>query len=98
MPSKNARREIALERIYRLFEVAEAEFKEMPERSKRYVQMARKISTRNKAPIPTELKRKFCRKCGALLVKGKNAEWKEAEKWVEISCGECGCSFKKGKG
>ena len=97
MASKNFRKKIALERIYRLFEVAEAEFAEKPERSKRYVELARKISTRNKAVIPAELKKRFCKKCGAFLKKGKNAEWKELGKLVEIKCRECGFCFKKGK-
>lgn len=97
MSSKNKRREIALERIYRLFELAEAEFALHPERSKRYVELARKISTRNKAPIPAELKKRFCKKCGAFLVEGKNAEWKEIGPLIEIKCSECGFAFKKGK-
>lgn len=97
MVSKNLRKEIALERIYRLFELAEAEFDERPERSKRYVELARKLGTRNKAVIPKELKMQFCKKCGSFLKKGKNAEWKEVGKLVEITCGECGYLFKKGK-
>ena len=97
MVGKNKRKEIALERIYRLFELAEAEFTKHPERSKRYVELARKIGTRNKAVIPAELKKQFCKKCGCFLVKGKNAEWKEAGKLVEIKCSECGFKFKKAK-
>lgn len=98
MSSKNRRREIALERIYRLFELAEAEFALHPERSKRYVELARKLSTRNKAPIPADLKKRFCKKCGAFLVKGKNAEFSEKCELVEIKCLECGFRFKKGEG
>lgn len=97
MSSKNRRREIALERIYRLFEVAEQEFENHPERSKRYVELARKLGTRNKAVIPAELKKRFCKKCGAFLVKGKNAEFAEQGELVEIKCKECGFCFKKGK-
>ncbi|MFA4855732.1 MAG: ribonuclease P [archaeon] len=97
MSSKNRRREIALERIYRLFEVAEQEFEKQPERSKRYVELARKLGTRNKAVIPAELKKRFCKKCGAFLVKGKNAEFAEQGELVEIKCKECGFCFKKGK-
>ena len=95
MTSKNRRKEIALERIYRLFELAEAEFAKHPERSKRYVELARKIGTRNKAVIPAELKKQFCKKCGAFLVKGKNAEWKKKGTLVEIKCSECEYCFKK---
>ena len=98
MASKNLRKKIALERIHRLFEVAEAEFAEKPRRSKRYVELARKLSTRNRAPIPAELKKRFCKKCGACLVRGKNVEWKDLGELVQITCRECGFSFKKGKG
>ncbi len=94
---KNRRKEIALERIHRLFELAEEEFGKNPARSDRYVELARKLSTRNKAVIPTELKKGFCKKCGSFLIKGKNAEWRELGKLVEIKCGKCGFSFKKGK-
>ena len=94
---KNKRKEIALERIHRLFELAEEEFEKRPDRSNRYVELARKLSTRNKAVIPAELKKQFCKKCGSFLAKGKNAEWKELGELVEIKCGKCGFSFKKGK-
>lgn len=95
MVSKNFRVQIALERIYRLFELAEQEFELHPERSRRYVELARKISMRNKAPIPAELKKRFCKKCGAFLVDGKNAGEKAVGKMVEIKCKECGFCFKK---
>ncbi len=98
MVSKNLRKEIALQRIYRLFEVAEQEFGENPGRSKRYVELARRLSSRNKAPIPVELKKRFCKKCGSFLVRGKNAGWRDLGELVEIECRECGFSFKKGKG
>jgi len=97
MASKNYRKEIALERVYRLFELAEKEFGREPGRTKRYVELARKVSTRNRAPIPSELKKRFCRKCGSFLKRGKNAEWKDLGELVEIKCLECGFSFKKGK-
>jgi len=97
MASKGRRSKIALERIYRLFELAEKEFPKHPERSNRYVELARKLGTRNKAPIPAELKKRFCKKCGSFLKKGKNASWRELGSMVEITCTKCGFSFKKGK-
>lgn len=81
---------IALERIWRLFELADAAFNKHPERSKRYVELARKISTRNKVRMPRELKQKFCRKCGAFLKQGKNAKLRVTKSYVVVSCGECG--------
>ncbi len=89
-------KEIATERIYRLFELAEKEFKQNNnDRSDKYVALARKIGTRNRAVIPTELKVKFCKKCGAFLLNGKNAEVKKTDKWVEIKCKECKAEFKR---
>ena len=95
MVKKQKRKEIALERIYRLFELAEQEHDKNPERSKRYVELARKIGTRNRAVIPTELKKRFCKKCGILLIKGKNAEHTPEKEIIKIKCTECGYSFKK---
>ncbi len=95
--NKNLVEQIALERIETLFGLAEKEFKKHPERSRRYVELARKISMRNRARIPRELKKRFCKKCGAFLVKGKNCERKEFGELVQINCKECGFAFKKPK-
>ncbi|MBN1941012.1 MAG: ribonuclease P [Candidatus Diapherotrites archaeon] len=80
---------IALERIYRLFELAEENMARHPERSKRYVELARKIGTRNRVRIPQELKKSFCKKCNSFL-KGKNVELEEREKMLVVKCKECG--------
>lgn len=81
--------------MYRLFELAQEEFEKHPQRSKRYVELARKIGMRNKAGIPQELKTKYCKKCHSFLQNKKNAEIIEKENWIEISCQECGFSFKR---
>lgn len=87
---------IALERIYRLFELAEQEFENHPERSRRYVQLARLIGTKNRAKIPKELKQKFCKKCGAFLKEGKNAELVKEGSLLAVRCKECGFARKTG--
>ncbi len=38
-----------------------------PERSDRYVQIARKICTRTRVRMPRQQKRLFCRNCGSFL-------------------------------
>ncbi|MFH1256066.1 MAG: ribonuclease P protein component 4 [Candidatus Diapherotrites archaeon] len=81
---------IALERIYRLFELAGAEFKKHPERSKRYVELAREIGKRNRVKVPGELKESYCRKCNAFLVKGKNAKAVKEKHFLVLECKECG--------
>lgn len=93
MANKGFVEKISLERIYRLFELAETEFEKHPERSKRYVELVRKIGTRNRVKIPKEFKEKFCKKCGAFLKKGKNAEIVIEKGFERVVCKECG--FKK---
>lgn len=51
----------------RLFKLAEMAHEANPERSDRYVQIARNISTRTRVRMPRRLKRLFCRNCGAFL-------------------------------
>lgn len=81
---------IALERIYRLFELAGEEFEKHPGRSKRYVELAKKISERNRARIPQELKKKFCKNCGSYLKAGKNCIYRIKKSILKVSCKECG--------
>lgn len=92
---KNKLEQIALERIQRLFELAEKEFAHRPDRSNRYAEIAIKISTRNRVRIPLELKYKHCKKCKKFLKAGKNAELKKNEQWTEIHCLECGAFTKR---
>lgn len=95
--SKKIVEQIALERIYRLFELAEEEFEKHPERSNRYTQLALKIGSRNRVRIPVELKQSYCKKCHSFLKKGKNCAITEKENWVEIQCQNCSAEFKRKK-
>ena len=82
---------IAKERIKILFDLAEKEFKKHPDRSKRYVELARKIGSRYNVRLPKQLKRKFCKNCNTLLIPGLTSEVriKSKEKAVTIKCLEC---------
>ncbi|MDD5417422.1 MAG: ribonuclease P [Candidatus Nanoarchaeia archaeon] len=71
-------KKIAEERIALLFRLADNEFEKHPERSKRYVEIARKIGMKAKVSL-ADHKKKFCRKCGNYLKHGKNTR-------VRISC------------
>ena len=51
----------------RLFEMASEEHELHPERSDRYVEIARSISTRMRIRIPADLKKMFCKHCGCYL-------------------------------
>ncbi|RLF13024.1 MAG: ribonuclease P [Thermoprotei archaeon] len=96
MPCREQRREIrriALERIKRLFEMADAMFNVDPSLSHRYVELARKISMRCRVRIPRDLRRRFCHRCYKFLRPGVNCRVrlaKRREPHVAITCLECG--------
>ena len=94
---------IGSERVRILFELASQEFKNHPERSNRYVQLARKIAMRYNIRMPRELKRKFCKKCYKYLMPAVNCRIRASAKQrsVIVKCLECGnvmrYPYKKGK-
>jgi ribonuclease P protein subunit RPR2 len=87
---KNMLRSVATQRMWRLFELAEKEFEEHPERSERYVQLIRNISMRNRMRIPREIKHRICKHCYAFLVPGINAHHRLKGGYLVISCERCG--------
>lgn len=87
---KNLLQSVANQRMWRLFELAEKEFKEHPERSERYVQLIRNISMRNRVRVPREIKRRICKHCYAFLVPGVNARYRLKGGYILVSCECCG--------
>lgn len=90
-------RDMARQRIERLFELAEQEFAEHPERSNRYVELARRISMRNRVRIPPYLKRRMCRECYSYLVPGANARTRlhGRGRYIVTTCLECGHQMRR---
>ncbi|MHC1605733.1 MAG: lipoate protein ligase C-terminal domain-containing protein [Candidatus Methanofastidiosia archaeon] len=86
---KESRQKIARERIDYLFKLAYRVFELYPERSRRYVEIARNISKKHKVGIPPHYKRMFCKKCGSLFVPGKNVTIRTRGSKVVMTCGEC---------
>jgi ribonuclease P protein subunit RPR2 len=82
---------IAKERIQILFSLAEKEFKKHPDRSKRYIELARKIGLRYNVRLPKELKRKFCKNCNVLLIPGATSSVRldSKKKVLNIKCLKC---------
>jgi len=60
-------RDLALQRMERLFSLAASAYEIHPERSKRYVQIACRISTRTRVRMPRLLKKLLCKHCGGYL-------------------------------
>jgi ribonuclease P protein subunit RPR2 len=70
MKFKDQRKKIAKERINVLFNQA-LEKKNDQVLSKRYIILARKLSTKYKISIPSQFKRLFCKKCNILMIPSK---------------------------
>jgi len=80
---------IAVERIKILFNEAAKAFKKHPERSHRYVALARKIAMKTKVKVPKNLKRKFCSHCYKFLQPGVNCRVRTRNKKLIYFCFSC---------
>jgi len=80
---------LALERIGKLFNEAEANFREHPDLSKRYMVLAQKLSTRYKVRLTKDQKRMFCKNCHAYLKTGINSKVRLTNGKRVQTCLEC---------
>ena len=87
---------IAKERIEILLNLAKDEFKNHPERSKKYVEFARKIGKKYNVRFTKEQKRGFCKKCNQLLIPNKTSEIRtdSRKNLINIKCINCGYIYK----
>lgn len=81
---------IGKERIDILFELADNEFSRHPERSHRYVKLARNISTKYNIQMPLKWRRRFCKNCYKFLKPGQNCKVRLYKGKVHFKCLECG--------
>ncbi len=86
-PSKE--KEIATQRIHKLFYEAKQIFNTDSKLSDRYVHLARKIAMKFKVRIPPILKRKFCKHCYTYLVPSKNLRIRLHKSRVIYLCLKC---------
>jgi ribonuclease P protein subunit RPR2 len=81
--------DIAIERMDILFSMAKKEFSSNPDRSHRYVGLARKISKKYNTKIPVKWKRSYCKSCYKFLDPSKNVSVRLYNGEVNIKCNEC---------
>lgn len=83
--------DIASERIDILFRLAKGAHKTHPERSNRYVELARKIAMRYNVKIPKSYKRNICKYCYRYIFPGTNCivRQESKNKTITIKCLEC---------
>lgn len=84
-----ATKKIAQERIEVLFGQAHKEFREHPERSNRYVDIARRIAMRQRIRIDQEFRRQYCHHCYSFLVPGRNMRVRIHRGTVVVTCHCC---------
>ncbi len=77
---------VTKEQIVSLLEQAELH----PEKAKKQVALARRLSAHFKVRIPLEWRRRFCKACNAFWFIGRNCRVRTREKGVVITCLECG--------
>ena len=83
--------DLAVQRIERLFELAEAEARdEREQRSKRYIELARAIGMRYRVRIPKLRKMRLCKRCYALLIPEKTARIRLRKEYMTTTCLQCG--------
>jgi len=92
---KDWAKDMAYERILRLFELADMEFRKHPERSDRYVQLARRIGMRYRVRMPPELKHRICRHCHSYLVQGATARTRLQGTHISTTCLACGKQMRR---
>ncbi|WP_241776216.1 ribonuclease P protein component 4 [Methanosphaera sp. WGK6] len=73
-----------------LFEQAEKEFSNHPERSDRYVKLTRNISTKYNIPLPDYWRGRFCKNCNKFLKPGTNLRVRLSKDTITRKCLECG--------
>ena len=81
---------IAEERINILFSHADEQFSKRPDRSHRYVEMARNISKKYNLKMPATWNRRFCHSCHRFMKPGINCRIRLIDSSVVIKCLECG--------
>ncbi|MCQ8891793.1 MAG: hypothetical protein NQU41_00235 [Candidatus Methanosuratincola sp.] len=86
-------RDLARQRIERLFSLANQAVKSDAGLANRYVELALKISMRTRVRIPRDLKRSVCRKCNAYLYPGITSRVRvhaSRSPHVSVTCLNCG--------
>jgi len=83
-------RDLVNQRIQILFKAAQESYRDHPERSNRYVKLARRLSMRYRTRLRPELKHRICKKCNSYLVYGSNARARLRRGWIAITCLQCG--------
>jgi ribonuclease P protein subunit RPR2 len=90
---KSKAKQIAQQRIKILFQQAKETFRDNPQLSKRYIELARRIDMATRMRLPTVYRHQICKSCHSLLVQSENCRVRirqRREPHVVITCLSCG--------
>ncbi len=87
---KRWERDMAYQRILRLFELAESHHHIHPERSREYMRLAQRIAMRYRVKMPRELKMRVCKGCSTYLVPSVTMRVRIRDGYVLYTCLLCG--------
>ncbi|HOP09255.1 MAG TPA: lipoate protein ligase C-terminal domain-containing protein [Candidatus Methanofastidiosa archaeon] len=87
---KHQRKRIASRHVERMLELSLDNLDERPERSRRYVQIARDMIRKHKVKLAPEQKGLFCKKCNTPLVPGRTSRVRTRSGMVSTTCLHCG--------
>jgi ribonuclease P protein subunit RPR2 len=86
-------KQIAMQRIQKLFSLAKETFKEDPSLAQRYIDMARRIAMAARVHLPTEYRRQICKHCKSFILPGVNCRVRikqRREPHMVVTCFKCG--------
>ena len=95
---KQAKRKIALERMYVLINNAISNARRNPDLAQKEARLARRISTHHRIKMPYELRMNFCKQCKNFIVPGVNARVRIGRtnlKAIRITCNFCEHTYRK---
>ncbi len=100
---KDMIKDIAIQRIEKLFELAEKVSQKDEKLANRYVELAYNIALRTRIRLPKKFKYRICRKCRSYLIPGKTLSIRlkpKREPHIVLKCLICGYTrripYKKG--
>ena len=95
---KQAKKKIALERMYVLINSAISNARSNPDLAQRQSSLARRISTHHRIKMPYELRINFCKKCKNFIAPGINSRirlGRTSLKSIRITCNFCENTYRK---
>ncbi len=95
---KQAKKKLALERMYILINNAISNARLNPNLAQRQAILARRISTHHRIKMPYELRINFCKKCKNFIAPGINSRirlGRTSLKSIRITCNFCEHTYRK---